>query len=77
MQDEFQPGDYFEQYSPTNGQVVARGIVLKIDYLCQPQLLTVEYEDCPTWSDMSHRIAVVLSLWCKKVAPQTTDELFG
>ncbi|CAN5616943.1 hypothetical protein BH10CHL1_BH10CHL1_28720 [soil metagenome] len=77
MQEQFQPGDYFEQYSPTNGQVVARGIVLKTEPMHYPQLLTVEYEDCPTWSDMRQRTAIVLSLWCRKISPQTKDELFS
>jgi hypothetical protein len=69
MSDTFQPGDYFAEYSPTTAQVIAQGIVLKVATLGKHPLLTVEYEDCPTWLGMSRRTNVVLALWCTKRVP--------
>jgi hypothetical protein len=72
MIEQFQPGDYFEEYSPTTYQVVARGIVLKTAMVSKYQILTVEYEDCPTWIGKHKRTDIVLSLWCTKFTPETT-----
>jgi hypothetical protein len=74
MSDIFQPGDYFAESSPTTAQVIAQGIVLKVATLGAHQLLTVEYEDCPTWLGMSSRTNVVLALWCQKCRSQDTTE---
>jgi hypothetical protein len=74
MSDIFQPGDYFVESSPLTAQVIAQGMVLKVATLGAHQLLTVEYEDCPTWLGMSSRTNVVLALWCQKRASKATPE---
>ena len=74
MSDTFQPGDYFAESSPTTAQVIAQGIVLKVTTLGEHQLLTVEYEDCPTWLGMSSRSNVVLALWCQKSGAEAPRE---
>lgn len=75
MSDTFQPGDYFAEASPTTAQVIAQGIVLKVTTLGEHQLLTVEYEDCPTWLGMNSRTNIVLALWCQKSGEEATREL--
>lgn len=74
MIEQFQPGDYFEEYSPITYQVIARGIVLKTATMSKYQILTVEYEDCPTWIGKSRRLDVALSFWCTKFTPERTED---
>lgn len=74
MVEKFQPGNYFEEYSPMSNELVARGIVLKVTALKEYQLLSVEYEDCPVALGMIRRTNVVLSLWCRKLVCASRED---
>lgn len=74
MSEKFQAGDYFEEYSPLNNELVGRGVVFKATTLHEYQLLSVEYEDCPVWMGMTRRTSVVLSVWCKKRVTASNED---